>query len=361
MSRSPEGSIDAEVLELFGRDIQKMSSVERSRWIERAFWYWRRLGFPYPKLTLAEVKTEFERLQRVKTQDVLKGREAVASTIGLRLANAFHPQIWSVQVHGRSPLQCFDDDARLRRALLKAPGFWPNRRCWNAQCVRSLLRVFHRARVSNFRPAVARAVIDRFSGPGDLVIDFSAGYGGRLLGLLTHYRKYLGIDPARDQVHGLRRMAAKLRSIGATSHVKIHRACAEDLLPQFASREASLVFSSPPYFDLERYSTEPTQSYLRFPSYALWKRHFLERVIVESHRVLEAGGHLVLNVADANGHPIVSDARHIGKGAFGSDPEIIRLMMPTMPRERAKRFGVAYRWEPILVFRKRSSCIRISI
>jgi hypothetical protein len=57
---------------------------------------------------------------------------------------------------------------------------------------------------------------------------------------------------------------------------------AEDLLTGFPKGTAQLIFSSPPYFDRERYSDEPSQSYIRFPKYSDWKRHFLEVAIVES-------------------------------------------------------------------------------
>lgn len=65
------------------------------------------------------------------------------------------------------------------------------------------MRIYHRTRVSNFRPVVARAIVNRYSNEGDTVLDFAAGYGGRLLGTVILKRHYLGIDAARAQVAGL--------------------------------------------------------------------------------------------------------------------------------------------------------------
>lgn len=146
------------IVERFGRDYLRLSRRSQGRWLDRAFDYWRGCGFPYPQLSLPQIEADVLALRRVQPAMVLVDGRATVSTVGLRLANAYHPQIWEIRRHGRSALDCFLDDQRLRRALEKSARLYPNRRCWNAQCVRSILRIHHRSRVSNFRPAVARAL-----------------------------------------------------------------------------------------------------------------------------------------------------------------------------------------------------------
>ena len=337
------------VLSLFGRELQAMPPARQELWLRRAQRYWRGRGFPYPELSPAEAAREFRLLQGIEPESILRDGEARCSMVGLRLANSFHPQMWSVREHGRSAVECFEDNTVLRRALAKSARFWPNRRCWNAQCLRSVLRIYHRARVSNFRPTVARAAIARFSRAGDTILDFSAGYGGRLLGALSLGRRYIGIDPAAEQVAGLRLMAAALGPLSGGA-ADIHQACAEELLPELPRGNVDLVFSSPPYFDRERYSSDESQSFRRYPTYSQWKKGFLAVVIRESCRVLRRGGYFLLNVADVEPNTVATDAAGLASERFAALP-VIRMLTSAMPSLRARRR--IYKWEPILVFRKR--------
>lgn len=340
-----------EPIALLGRDILSATPWQQRRWLDQAFSYWRAIGFPYPLLDKEDVEREFEKLQLVRPSDVLSRHRVHASTQGLRLANTFHPQMWSVPAHrhARAPLDHFEDDATLRKLLHRAMRFWPQRRCWNAQCIRSVFRIYAGGRVANFRPAAARAIIARYSTQGQTVLDFSAGFGGRLLGCLTLDRRYIGIDPARSQVAGLRKMLRALRALNI-SRASIVQACAEDLMPQLESASVDLVFSSPPYFNLEKYSRASSQSYQRYKTYDLWAQNFLRPVIQDSYRVLRPGGHMVINASNTREHAIAGDLEAIG-GELFREHHLLKLLMRSRPMQRANGTG-PYRWEPLLVFRK---------
>ena len=123
---------------------------------------------------------------RVEPDEILVDRRAMASTVGLRLANAYHPQMWEIPRHGRSAVDCFLDDRRLRRTLEKAARFYPNRalleRAMSPQCLAIP------ASIAGFKLSAggrAVALYQRFSPEGGRLLDFSAGFGGRLLGQLT--------------------------------------------------------------------------------------------------------------------------------------------------------------------------------
>lgn len=340
-----------EATNLLGRDILSASPWQREQWLHQAFSHWRRHGFPFPRLEKKEVEREFRSLEQVYPGDVLHRRHVHASTLGLRLANSFHPQMWKIPAHrhARAPLDHFKDDATLHKLLQRAARFWPNRRCWNAQCIRGIFRIYAGGRVANFRPAAARAIIARYSAPGETILDFSAGFGGRLLGCLTLERSYIGVDPAGSQILGLRRMLKSLQPLSST-HARIIRACAEDFMPRLDSAGVDLIFSSPPYFNIEKYSQAESQSYRRYKTYGAWKQHFLRAVIKQSHRVLRPGGYLVINVANTRDYTIARDLSHMGCDYFGT-PHVLRLLMHARPMQRA--YGTRhYRWEPILAFRK---------
>jgi hypothetical protein len=125
---------------------------------------------------------------------------------------------------------------------------------------------------------------------------------------------------------------------------------AEDMLPEIPRRSASLVLTSPPYFDRERYSKDGRQSFRRYPTYERWRVEFLKTVIAESARILERKGRLVLNVADRGAYPIAQDTL-----AFASDElkliGTLKMRMPVRPYQRQN--GHLYKHEPVFVFEKR--------
>lgn len=338
-----------------GQDWLRLSHARRRFLLKKAFAYWREAGFPYYDLSRAEVAREFARLTRQDTRQVFRPGGLLGSVIGLRLANRFQPQMWSVRVSRyRSPMDVFEDDELLTAALERAWTVWPDRFGANASCLRRMLKTFPgTACVSNFRPTLARAVIDRYSSRGDTLLDFAAGYGGRLVGSLTLARHYIGIEPSPRQVSGLRRMIEWLeKSRPPESAATILQGCAEDVLPSIPTRSISLVFSSPPYHDWERYGRDATQSYVRYEAYADWLDGFLWPVITHSHRVLRRGGLLIMNVSGGRRRPsvenVVDMARDGGFRLSARKPMLLARVPYLHPRR-----GGPYKPEALLIFAKR--------
>jgi SAM-dependent methyltransferase len=345
---------EAMLLSLRGADWAKMPAQQREQIVEMGFLYWRARGFPHYCLSPETRRAEFLRLVRYDTSTTFVGSELRGSPTGLSLANHFHPQMWSVPMPGvRSPVDRFFDDETLRKVIRKALRFAPERRALNASNLRRFLQTYSRtARVANFRATAAKAIYERYSGVGERILDFSSGYGGRLLGCLTLPREYFGLDPCRAQVKGLRRMLADLAALVAVpGRATIEQACAEDLLPTLATHSYSLVFSSPPYFNNECYSTERTQSYLKFPSYPQWIAGFLRPILSEAHRILEPGGYCILNIANVNGFELADAAFEIGRRNF-IHVATCELRLSQRPYLRTSDCKM-HRLEPIFIFRKR--------
>ena len=59
-----------------------------------------------------------------------------------------------------------------------------------------------------------------------------------------------------------------------------------------------LCFTSPPYFDWEKYSEEETQSYKKYPAVEEWIEGFLRQTIENCYYGLKKGGVLIMNVAN---------------------------------------------------------------
>jgi len=173
--------------------------------IDQAFTYYRKAGFPFPKLRPHELLAEFYKLQESRAninepQQVLftelKTTEIEIESTGTAIANHFHSHIFSSHAFRmRSAVESFLIDKSLRKAIrlaLETTGKITD------VSVLNKLKIVNGTQVcSNFRPAAAKAVYEKYLS-GKRVLDPSTGYGGRLLGFLALDREaeYVGIDPA---------------------------------------------------------------------------------------------------------------------------------------------------------------------
>ncbi len=339
---------------LHGREISRLSSAEKEEYAERAFRFWRRAGFPYPRMTAREIQQAYLSFSRSNAPVFLRDRHIQWSPLGIGLANYFQPHMWFTKCERfRTSQEVFGSPVMLRECIRRAMELWTDRRPVSPNNLRRIISTFtNTKRVSNFRPSVARALYVRYSRDGDLIVDPAAGYGGRLLGCLPLRRRYLGIEPNPRSMAGMRSMVARLRKLApVTASVQLIKGCAEDILPRIKRQTAAVVICSPPYFARERYSTEATQSYLRYPSYGAWLTGFLDRLLKEAHRILRPGGYLTLNVANTESHSVEDDARSIAARYFRLH-YTYRLRIGCVPYHRNGNRG-GHRSEPLLVYQKR--------
>ena len=345
-----DGSEGDEILGIRGAEVAEMSRETHEKSLERAFRYWRGRGFPYSRLSGAETLREFDIFQRSlsrrKPEELIESK----STVGLRLANSFHPQMWHVRTYGRrrAPIEYFEDDEYLIKLLRRAPKFWPDERCWSAQAIRSLVRIVGPGRVANFRPSVAAGLIRNYSPKKGLVADFCAGFGGRQLAAIACGREYLSVDVSIDQVEGNQAMLHAL-NCQITRPAKCAHSCALSFLEELDRQSVDLVFTSPPYFDAELYCESPLQSYRAFPSYEEWLKGFLYEAISMSHEALKPGSHLVLVVANTRRAPVADDTLDIMQRIFGSC-EVKRFPIRRLPSHSHLQMG--FRSEVTVIARK---------
>jgi hypothetical protein len=342
-------------LRIRGRDWKGLPAARREAASLAAFQYWRQRGFPHYELTRSEIIRELDCLMAQPPLTAFTSAGALGSVLGLRVASFFHPQMWSVRVSRyRCPMDVYLDDDLLLAALKRAWTVWPDRFGANASSLRRMLKTFPgTASVSNFRPTLARAIASRYSPTGGVIVDFAAGFGGRLLGCLTLDREYIGIEPSTRQLSGLRRTVRFLGRTGILpGRAQLHHGCAEDILGASVSVKAQLVFSSPPYYDWERYSRQPTQSYIRYRSYDDWVRGFLAPVIDQSYRTLDNAGRFVLNVSNGQRLPTPVDVEHLAKKAGFAVVERVPLLLARVPYLHPRGNG-PYKPELLIVFRKR--------
>ena len=185
------------------------------------------------------------------------------------------------------------------------------------------------------------------------VYDYSMGYGGRLLGTLASNMRYnyVGIDPNTETFEYLNYLNSLIKSsIGSTG--ELHCSTSEEYEPE----DIDLAFSSPPYFNLEKYSDEDTQCMVRYKTLDEWFDGYVTPSIQQIHRGLNREGVFATNMADYKTtkeefkvvERWIQTAEKIGFKYNG----MIKMMLNTRPGVGNDKLEGREKWEGVYVFKK---------
>ena len=79
---------------------------------------------------------------------------------------------------------------------------------------------------------------------------------------------------------------------------EIHNTCSEDL--QLTPNSVDFAFSCPPFYGLERYSEEDTQSINRYPDYQDWLENYVRPTVRNCYAALKDSGLYGVDITDIN-------------------------------------------------------------
>jgi hypothetical protein len=153
---------------------------------------------------------------------------------------------------------------------------------------------------TNFKPSLAKHIISFFG--AKKVLDFSAGWGERMLGAMAaEVEEYLAFDPNITLQAG---HSLALRTHGTPQqqqnfNIRYEPFECSNLSPEDFS--ADLVFTSPPFFNLEVYTTQEHargQSIHSHKGVNAWLVKFLFQALKKAWSCLSRGGHMALHYSD---------------------------------------------------------------
>ena len=153
---------------------------------------------------------------------------------------------------------------------------------------------------NNFRISVCLSILNYFKPKKWL--DISAGWGDRLMSaimystILKHpFTLYEATDPNLNLHPCYQEMLNTFVSPSKQKKFIIHKN--GFLEANLSNTKFDIVFSSPPYFTLEKYSSFAEDSITKHPNEKDWVDYFLVPSIIKSHKYLKKGGHLILYYA----------------------------------------------------------------
>ena len=242
----------------------------------------------------------------------------------------------------------------------------------------------------NFPPLTARWIYENYTKhiPKESILniyDPSSGWGGRILGAMTSHRKihYIGTDPNTDNF---------IDELGITRYEYVANFFNEKCLesnpfwseekntyhvfqegseyignhPDFQQYKGKLdlIFTSPPYFDREQYSSDETQSFKAYPQYEDWRDNFLRPTLENCFNSLKPDRYLLWNIADIKigkdkYYSLEQDSIDI-LTEFGMEyQDKLKMLMTSMVgvnqknvKNSVKVGGKYLKYEPIFVFYK---------
>lgn len=258
--------------------------------------------FPEKELDLNKEMQNLRTLSNINIRSMYVDNRISINSVGQSLCYQFYPNIWDVKksrkgIRPISMRESFLIDKDLNRAIKMNLTYDTD-----ISGLRSWFRMSDIGYCMNFRPATAKVVYDYNLQPKSKVLDYAAGYGGRLLGAWAaeNIDEYIGIEPNTETFNNGNKFIEFLNSKYINlSKACLYKVCSEDFTvkkyPQY--REYfDMAFSSPPYFDLEIYSNEKTQSYNKFPNYSMWVKNYLRPTIHNCIDMLKPKGRFAINI-----------------------------------------------------------------
>jgi hypothetical protein len=145
--------------------------------------------------------------------------------------------------------------------------------------------------INIFRPLVAVEVYQRFK--PTRILDFSAGWGGRAVGAAVCNMAYFGIDINAALYDAYNNMSAFLNDSSGSNSNSINMVIADAVSFDYStiSPGYDMVFTSPPYYFIEKYSHNKN-----YASKNEMDQHFYIPVFSNTFKHLLPGGHFILNI-----------------------------------------------------------------
>jgi len=155
--------------------------------------------------------------------------------------------------------------------------------------------------LSTFPPALAKRIVLFYSNKGDTVLDPCAGHNSRMQVTYELERNYIGYDISKEFMEFNEKIKAEITGGGSQSlmftpknSIVLKEKSSEKLDEE--DNSINMVYTSPPYWDLEYYGEEEGQI-----GYNHTYEEFLGglgRIVNECYRVLKSDSYCIFNVND---------------------------------------------------------------
>jgi hypothetical protein len=257
-----------------------------------------------------------------------------------------------------SPMQVLHDDVKIEE-IFKYIDTKP--KFYTGSDVQNLKSYFRNAvswvrKVANFCPKQARLIQNRYNPDGITinVLDTSAGFGSRMSSALLSGNNYCGIDPNKKLQVKLKELSDFYTDSGLCKN-KPYLICggSEVLYKELVNR-FDVSFTSPPYFNLEYYSDDDSESTKNYDNYSNWVSNYVIPTVQNTYEYLKVGGIAMINIKNINKKtPLFDDFYTAFSNIEGFDfVEVFDMKIQSKKNYGMATGGDISQVEPVMVFRK---------
>ncbi len=193
------------------------------------------------------------------------------SRLGMKLCEHFNPNFYDIESATGTSFKSLWKSENLEKILR-----W-NRKSHSTPYLSELKRGIYfccgLTKNTMYRPQMMKLACIKYK--PEIVLDPCAGWGGRMLGAVSYGAHYIAFEPNTTTYNNLQQMA---QFLGIQHYVTLICDDARNM-NKYNLPKVGLVLTSPPYFDLEVYAHEDTQSITNTPTYQDWADGFLREII----------------------------------------------------------------------------------
>ena len=215
---------------------------------------------------------------------------------------------------------------------------------------------------TNFLPMKARILLEYYMPEGGNYFDFSCGFGSRLLGAMIANSKinYFGLEPDSETFKNLEKTKPYLiEALNLSpSQINLYKKGSEVEINSELYDSMDFAFSSPPYFNLEKYSDEGTQCYIKYNTLESWINGYVRPTIKNLYKVLKVGKYYAVNISDFkvgndNIHFVEEWIKISEEEGFTFIKEIPMKVGRSRPNSNSKQSSYIPKVEGIYLFKKK--------
>jgi hypothetical protein len=225
---------------------------------------------------------------------------------GHKILDHHMPHFYSVANHKGVSVRSLMTQEALEKALITNVAMHSTP--YRSEIRRMLTMTGGLSSVTKYRTVTAKAIVQFFGAKS--VLDPCAGWGGRMLGALAAGATYVGCEPDPNTAAGLRAILADV-----SGNAKIIESPAELVVAQ--QEKVDLVLTSPPYYNLELYTSGP-QSVCAHPTWVDWSEKWLRPLILACLDRIHDGGTScwsVKNFKSDKSYPLADFTKEVHKNA----------------------------------------------
>lgn len=141
--------------------------------------------------------------------------------------------------------------------------------------------------INIFRPIFAMEIYEKYK--SESVLDFCAGWGGRLVGACAlNLKKYIGVDINSSLKEPYSNLVEFMKNDSST---EVDMIFDDALNVDYTALEYDTAFTSPPYYFLEKYENN-----VEYASKKEMNNKFYKPLFEKTYAHLKPGGHYILNI-----------------------------------------------------------------